>query len=50
MKNCSKLKVVTIERDEAVMAKFDERCAEFSKDVDAKLAILGIEFGQQWDE
>ena len=50
MKKCSKFKTVTIERDEAMMKKFDERCAEFSKDVDAMLDKMGIEFGQQWDE
>lgn len=44
----SPLKVLTIERDEKMQAKFDELIPAFIEDMDKMLAQLGISFGDQW--
>ena len=48
MKKSKKLRTVTVERDKAMMAQFDEASAAFIKDMDAMLAKIGIAFGDQW--
>jgi hypothetical protein len=43
-----KIKVVTLERDPKMMALFNELVPEFIKEMDEKLAKLGVTFGSQW--
>jgi hypothetical protein len=42
------IKVVTLERDPKFMTLFDELIPEFIKEMDEKLARLGMHFGDQW--
>lgn len=48
MKNCKKLHFIEIERDEEMIADLRIGLEELLDDMDEALAVMGLEFGQQW--
>lgn len=43
------LKIHTIEKDMAMMDRFENECGEFILEVDKGLSKLGLKFGDQWE-
>ena len=48
MKNCKKLHFIEIERDEDMIADLRVGLDDLLDDMDKALAVMGLEFGQQW--
>ena len=42
------IKYLTVSRSEKHMAMFDERVAEFIEEMDRKMSMIGLKFGDQW--